>query len=82
MSEGAGREVHGSAVECTVCGLRKKPRGRSGPLVMANSLCDYECPGYDKEPFVGDLWPGESREEFGYGATGSISGTRTGADDE
>jgi len=60
-----GIEV-GVAVTCTVCGLRKKPMGRSAPLEMANSLCDHECPGYNAEPYPGDLWPGETREEFGY----------------
>ncbi len=58
----------GVAVTCTVCHLRKTPIGRSAPLEMANSLCDYECLGYSEDPKPGDLWPGESREEFGYGA--------------
>ena len=56
----------GAAVTCVACGLRKKPIGRSAPLDMANSLCDYECPGYREPPHPGDLWPGETREEFGY----------------
>jgi len=56
----------GQAVDCKVCGRRKKPRGRSAPLEMANSLCDFECPGYDQEPEPGWLWPGETREQFGY----------------
>ena len=56
----------GIAVDCTVCGRRKKPRGRSAPLEMANSLCDFECPGYDQAPEPGELWPGETREEFGF----------------
>ena len=56
----------GAAAVCVVCGLRKNPWGRAAPLEMANSLCDHECPGYLKAPWVGDLWPGESREEFGY----------------
>lgn len=59
------REV-GVAVNCTVCGFRKKPVGRSAPLEMANSLCDHECPGYQEKPLPGSLWPGETREEFGY----------------
>jgi len=58
--------ITGTAVECTVCRLRKKPRGRSAPDVMANSLCDHECEGYELEPKVGQLWPGETAEEFGY----------------
>ena len=56
----------GEAVECRVCGLRKKPIGRSAPLAMGNGLCDHDCPGYREEPYPGDLWPGETREEFGY----------------
>ncbi len=56
----------GVAVNCTVCGMRKKPIGRSAPLEMANSMCDHECPGYLQEPLPGSLWPGETQEEFGY----------------
>jgi len=56
----------GIAVECVVCGLRKVPRGRSAPLEMANSMCDYECHGYYQKPFVGCLWPGETDADFGY----------------
>lgn len=56
----------GVAVNCTVCGLRKKPVGRSAAAEMANSLCDHECPGYYADPKPGCLWPGETREEFGY----------------
>ena len=56
----------GVAVDCAVCGMRKKPIGRSAPLEMANSLCDGDCPGYRQDPYPGQLWPGETREEFGY----------------
>ncbi len=56
----------GVAVECAVCGLRKKPVGRSAPLEIASSLCDHECQGYLQEPHPGSLWPGETREEFGF----------------
>ena len=62
--------VEGYAVSCTVCGKRKKPRGRSAPLAMANSLCDFECPGWSLRPHPGDLWPGETAEEFGYPCEG------------
>jgi hypothetical protein len=49
---------------CTVCGLRKKPRGRSAPLEMANSLCSGpDCPGYAQGPQAGHLWPGEPADE-------------------
>lgn len=56
----------GIAVECTVCGLRKKPHGRSAPLEMANSLCDPECDGYQLSPYPGCLWPGETDEDYGF----------------
>lgn len=56
----------GIAVECTACHFRKKPRGRSAGLEMANSLCDDDCPGYNQSPEPGSLWPGESRKDFGY----------------
>lgn len=63
MTEEEAKEV-GVAVTCTVCGQRKKPVGRSAPLGMY--LCDDDCEGYRKEPYPGQLWPGETREEFGY----------------
>lgn len=44
-------------VYCTICGRRKKPRGRDS---MDNGLCDHECEGYDKPPRAGHLWPSES----------------------
>lgn len=56
----------GYQVECVVCRLVKKPRGRDAPLAMGNSLCDFECPGYDQDPQAPDLWPGETRAEFGF----------------
>lgn len=46
-------------VECAVCGHTKRPWGRSVPLAMENSRCGFDCPGYDKEPHPGHLWPGE-----------------------
>jgi hypothetical protein len=62
------REVEqvGKAVDCLTCRRRKKPRGRSAPLEMANGLCDQDCEGYNDDPKPGFLWPGETREEFGY----------------
>jgi hypothetical protein len=54
----------GIAIYCATCGNRKKPRGRSAPIGLC--MCDYECKGYDQEPLVGDLWPGETEEQFGY----------------
>ena len=56
----------GVAVECAVCHRMKKPVGRSALLRMANGLCDDDCPGYRQDPQPGSLWPGETREEFGY----------------
>jgi hypothetical protein len=56
----------GIRVSCTVCHLTKKPFGRSAPLPMANSLCVCDCPGYNKDPQVGSLWPGELASEFSY----------------
>jgi len=55
----------GVAVFCRVCHLRKKPIGRDAPSVMANSLCDRDCPGYYEEPHPGFLWPGEREIEEG-----------------
>jgi len=54
----------GVAVRCSVCKQRKAPRGRSAPLEAY--LCDRDCEGWDQEPFVGDLWPGETDADFGY----------------
>lgn len=61
-----GKEEVGVAVDCTVCGRRKKPIGRSAPIEMGGSLCDWECHGYDLDPKPGELWPGETREDFGF----------------
>jgi hypothetical protein len=55
----------GIVVRCAKCGHTKQPRGRSAP--MYSSFCDgYTCDGYGQDPQVGDLWPGESEEDFGY----------------
>lgn len=56
----------GVAVDCTVCHRRKKPVGRSAPIHMAGSLCDFECSGYYSVPQPGQLWPGERRRDFGF----------------
>ena len=66
----------GIAVECTVCGQRKAPIGRSVPLAMY--LCDRDCPGYRQEPYPGSLWPGETSDEFGYpvGPDGTVERAR------
>ena len=33
-------------------------------MEMANSLCSFECEGYYADPYPGELWPGETREEW------------------
>jgi hypothetical protein len=54
----------GISVHCKICGQTKKPQGRSQP--MGAYYCDSECSGYYENPLVGDLWPGEREEDFGY----------------
>jgi hypothetical protein len=54
----------GVRVECVVCGQMKCPRGRDGGLYQ--SYCDRDCSGYNADPQVGSLWPGESEEAFGF----------------
>lgn len=57
----------GRAVECVTCGRTKNPRGRSAALESANGYCSRDaCSGYDAEPRAGELWPGESRRDFGF----------------
>ena len=46
-----------AAPTCKVCGLTKKPIGRSAPVEMR--MCDEACVGYRKEPCAGHLWSGE-----------------------
>ena len=67
--ERAAEEVDkgvGVAVYCTTCELWKKPNGRDAAAIIANSLCDRDCPGYMEEPLPGHLWPGEKQEDYGY----------------
>lgn len=33
---------------------------------MVGCYCNFECGGYTEDPRVGDLWPGETEEEFGF----------------
>lgn len=54
----------GIQVTCTVCGLQKKPHGRSSPIGL--SYCDENCPGYNEPPYPGCLWPGETAHQFGF----------------
>lgn len=55
MSNENCTEACWAVVRCDVCGLRKKPVGRSAPMEMANSLCDDECPGY-RRGVLPHLW--------------------------
>lgn len=59
-------EKVGVIVYCTLCHRVKKPCGRSAPMETAGSYCDSDCSGYYEEPKPGQLWPGETQEEFGY----------------
>lgn len=66
--------LKGIRVECKTCGRQKKPRGRSAPtgLILCEPpiLSEYDgCNGYYDHPRVGDLWPGETAEDFGYPCT-------------
>lgn len=63
-SDGLNPNKVGVEVECAVCHRTKAPRGRSVPLGMSH--CNNDCVGYQREPFSGSLWPGESEAEFGY----------------
>ena len=61
----------GIPITCAVCGLTKKPMGRSAPLGF--HMCEPivgdlpgGCEGYYQEPHIGSLWPGESEADFGY----------------
>jgi hypothetical protein len=61
------KERRGSYAICSVCGRPKNPRGRSAPPEIAGLLCrPLFCPGYERPPYPGDLWPGESAADFGY----------------
>lgn len=61
----------GVRVRCAVCGLSKKPIGRSAPILSC--YCEDRCQGYDQPPLAGSLWPGETEADFGYrvGAAGT-----------
>lgn len=61
----------GINVVCAVCGHSKRPRGRSAPLEFYMCEPVFQgipggCEGYELDPQVGDLWPGETEKEFGY----------------
>lgn len=55
----------GISVTCALCGRTKKPIGRDAH--PGSDYCEYwECEGYVIPPYPGQLWFGESEEEFGY----------------
>lgn len=57
----------GAYVICDTCGREKAPVGRSTPPVLAADYCDSDtCEGYYDDPRPQDLFPGETREDFGY----------------
>ena len=58
-------KASGSRVTCVRCGRVKVPRGRDVPAAMAGVYCYSDCPGHACRPLPGDLWPGETREDFG-----------------
>lgn len=57
-------DYYGYTVACGTCGRIKKPFGRSAPVGVY--MCEYGCPGYDREPLPSHLWPNESEADFGY----------------
>jgi hypothetical protein len=64
----------GISVECTRCGRTKAPRGRSVADAVYNSMCTHDqCEGYYEEPKPGDLWPGETQEDFGYSVSSNAT---------
>lgn len=54
----------GIAIDCKICGWRKKPVGRSEPIGV--TMCDSDCLGYYEDPRPGSLWPSETEVDFGY----------------
>ena len=59
-------KAKGTRVVCVRCRQTKAPRGRSVSMESYGSLCTDECHGFYCQPLSGDLWLGETREEFGY----------------
>ena len=49
--------------ECSVCHMRKPPRGRSVGAVAANGYCSFECDGYWEGEQPGHFWPGEEADD-------------------
>lgn len=57
-------DYFGYKVTCAVCGVTKKPWGRSAP--MGSYYCDSDCPGFSQAPLPSNLWPNESEADFGF----------------
>jgi hypothetical protein len=49
---------------CVECGRKKHPRGRDPGVYASSGYCEFECPGRNKEPEAGHLWPNEWWEEL------------------
>lgn len=64
-----------SLPECTICGHRKKPWGRSAP--MGATFCDHECPGYFQHPTPETLWPDEKPVSSLFADDGEASQSRS-----
>lgn len=57
----------GIRVFCPKCNKVKAPRGRSVPPEIYSAYCTWDqCPSYYDHPKPGDLWCGESEDDFGY----------------
>lgn len=56
----------GISAYCTKCRRQKCPRGRSAPMELVMCSPHSGCDGYYEDPKVGDLWPRETEEDFGY----------------
>lgn len=60
----------GIRVDCAVCGRQKCPRGRDGSALREYCYPEWYgssgCKGYEQDPKVGDLWPRETEEDFGF----------------
>lgn len=57
----------GISVDCLKCGQTKAPRGRSVPDMISINRCTWDkCTDYYNDPKPGDLWPGETEEDFGF----------------
>lgn len=46
-------------VACLVCHRTKPPVGRDVAAAASGGYCEQECPGRNKPPHPGHLWPGE-----------------------